>query len=202
MSHPHPLHISIEDRSRLEGVHPDFISAGLMRAREKTIQVLELVRNEFKEGMTEEVARKLAMDIFADHGVTKHWHRLYVRFGPGTILTFNDPVQPDYRLQENDPYYLDLGPVWKDAELGLEYEGDYGDTFVFGENAEANRCAQAARDLFAEAKQFWATDQSSGEAIYERLKRRTVALGYELVEGVEGQKFRFSPSQNSGFSKS
>jgi hypothetical protein len=188
MNHPHPIQVTAEDRLKLEGVNEKFITQGILRAREKTIRVLNEARTQLKEGMTEEEGRKMTMDLFADYGVTKHWHRVYVRFGAGTMLTFNDPVQPDYRLKENDPYYFDLGPVWKDEELGLEYEGDYGDTFVFGKNAEGERCANAARTLFNEAKLEWSKNQASGQAIYEFLKKRSAEMEYRLLDGVEGHR--------------
>lgn len=172
----------------MEAVDPKFVTEGLLRAREKTIAGLATLRGELKEGMTEDEARKLALRVFREQGVTKHWHKPYIRFGAGTTLTFNDPLQPDYRLQTGDPYYIDLGPVWSDPELGLEYEGDYGDTFVFGENAEAEKCAATARQLFGEAKSAWRSQSLSGQGLYEFLRRRSHEMGYLLVDGVEGHR--------------
>jgi hypothetical protein len=83
-----------------------------------------------QEGMTEREAMKMAFEVFKENGVTKHWHKPYVRFGPGTALSFNDPLQSDYRLQKDDPFYIDLGPAWRDEETGIEYEGDVGN-FLF-----------------------------------------------------------------------
>ncbi len=199
MSELHPLQVTSFDSAKIEGVSPTFAKAGLLKAREKTIQVLREIQSELKVGMTEDDARKLTLDIFKRHGVTKHWHRPYVRFGEGTLLTFNHPTRTDLTLQKNDPYYLDLGPVWKDEELGLEYEGDYGDTFVFGENAGAEKCANAARDLFALARNAWREKQISGTAIYELLLAEATARGYELDREVEGH--RVSDFPHHRFSK-
>src|SRR4051812_30329986 len=120
MNHPHPLGILASSQDAIEAVDPRFLVEGLLRARSKTFIALNEIRGFLKEGMTEEDARILAIDVFRDMGVSKHWHRPYIRFGSGTTLTFHDPIQSDGCLQQHDPYYLDLGPIWPDSELGLE----------------------------------------------------------------------------------
>lgn len=185
---PHPLGAHVSLQASAESVSPGFIVAGLLHARERTLKVLDEVRSSLREGMTEDDARRMALKIFLDHGVSKHWHKPYIRFGAGTTLTFHEPLQPDYRLREGDPYYIDLGPVWADRESGLEYEGDYGDTFVLGSNGEAEACAAAARELFAEARGEWRKGGVSGEALYRLLRRRAVELGYDMVEKVDGHR--------------
>lgn len=166
---------------------------GLLRAREKTIEVLEEIRTELKAGMTEDDARKLALDIFARHGVKKHWHKPYIRFGAGTTMTFHQPLQPDYRLREHDPYYLDLGPVWEID--GMEYEGDYGDTFVFGTNSSAAVCAAVAQRLYSEARALWQAKGLDGKAIYAFLEKRAQELGHRLVPNVDGHRIGDFPHQ-------
>ena len=131
MNTPHPLAVLAESQAALEAVGPEFIKAGLYRARDKTKAVFETLKASLKEGMTEDEGRKMTLDVFANLGVKKHWHRPYVRFGLGTSLCFNDPVQPNYHLQKNDACYIDLGPVWRDDETGIEYEGDYGRLICF-----------------------------------------------------------------------
>lgn len=49
--------------------------AGLLKAREKTWQVLHEIRETLRPGLTEDDARKLSLDIFREHGVVKHWHK-------------------------------------------------------------------------------------------------------------------------------
>lgn len=167
---------------------PEFIRDGLFRAREKTISVLEEIRRMLREGMTENDARLLALTVFKSHGVTKHWHKPYIRFGSGTTLTFNEPLQAEYRLRTGDAYYLDLGPVWADADLGLEYEGDYGDTFAFGRNTEAEKCAETAHAIFREAQAAWRATKLTGEELYRLMEKRARKEGYVFVAGVEGHR--------------
>ena len=114
-----------------------FILEELMRAREKTIAVTYEIKKAIEIGMTEDDARKLSLDFLA--WCKEHWHKPYIRFAQGTTLTFHNPLQPSYKLQQGDIFYIDLGPIWPNEELGLHYEGDYGDTFVYGENNEAGK---------------------------------------------------------------
>lgn len=188
MSDLHALGANI-DQTTLEQVGEGFVKQGLIQARKKTIQLLQEIQAELREGLTEDEARKLAMKIALDHhGIKKHWHKCYIRFGAGTRLTFNDPLQVDYRLQPNDPYYLDLGPVWMDQTTGIEYEGDYGDTFVFGKNETAETCIRTVHTLFEEARGKWSAEKITGQDLYAFLKQRTNTLGYELVDDVDGHR--------------
>jgi CDP-4-dehydro-6-deoxyglucose reductase len=176
-----------------ELVDDKFVVAGLMDARRRTLSVMQEIRGEIKEGMTEDEARRLALEIFRGHGVTKHWHKPYIRFGPGTALTFHQPLQAEYRLLGNDPFYIDLGPVWPDKERGLEYEGDVGDTFVLGKNAAADRCAETARVIFKEGQDHWQKGSCTGEELYGFLKMRAEHYGYELKENVDGHRLSDFP---------
>lgn len=180
-----PIAVTAED---LERVDPRFAREAVMRAQAKSWQVLREIRAELRPGITEGEARELALETFKRHGVTRHWHVPFVRFGPGTLLTFDDPIQTTHSLTQNDAVYLDFGPVWMDAETGLEVEGDVGEGFVFGDNPEAERCARAARDLFNEARALWEKDRVTGESLYAYLRERASELGYELVDHVEGHR--------------
>jgi methionine aminopeptidase len=188
MSDLHSVSAVVDSKESFEAVHPQFIREKLLEAQEKTWKVLHQIRASLKAGMTEDEARHVALKIFLEWGVSKHWHKPYIRFGPGTILTFHDPLQADYRLQVGDPVYIDLGPVWTDSTHGLSYEGDVGDTFVLGSNPDAEHCAATARRLFEEAQQEWREKKLSGEELYRFLKSRASALGYHLVEEVDGHR--------------
>lgn len=201
MQQPHSLGAQAQSSSALEAVSPTFVAAGLWKARERTIAVLHEVRARLQEGSTEDEARRLCMSVFAEQGVTKHWHRCYVRFGQGTTLTFHEPLRTDARLRVGDPIYFDLGPVWPGHVLGpefagLDYEGDYGESFVFGPPGSAPEfeiCADVARSLFNEAKSEWREKRLSGEAIYAFLRKRAGELGYTLRLDVEGHRLSDFP---------
>jgi len=188
MSELHYVGLTEEFRPQLEFVGAQFIQEGLNRAQKRSWEVLHKIKEEVKEGMTEEDGRKLCIEVFSGYGVTKHWHKSFLRFASGTTRTFNDPFQPDYRLQVGDPFFIDAGPVWKDPDLGIEYEGDVGDTFIYGNNPEAEKCAQTARDLFQEVQDQWVEKSWSGKQIYDFLKMRSKELGYELIEDAAGHR--------------
>ena len=184
----HAIGVTEDSRHLVEGADPRLIQAGLLTARDKSWDVFQKIRPQMLEGLTELDARKVALSIFSEYGVKKHWHQPYIRFGSGTQLTFHEPLRSDYRLQKNDPVYMDFGPVWEDLETGIEYEGDVGDSFVFGKNIEAEHCIQTARKLFAEAKEMWAIKRCSGKELYAHLDRGAKELGYKMVENVLGHR--------------
>ncbi|MDB5036742.1 MAG: hypothetical protein JWQ35_270 [Bacteriovoracaceae bacterium] len=191
----HPLRIESPERSKLESVAPEFIKEKLLWAREMSWKGFEKIKAGLKEGMTEHEAMRLAMTILEKLGVDRHWHKPFIRFGPGTTLTFHEPLQSDYRLQKNDPVFVDIGPVWKDNDSEILYEGDVGDSFVFGNNLKAEKCAQTARDLFSEVAALWKQKSLSGDEIYHFLKGRAVELGYQLIENVDGHRISDFPHQ-------
>ena len=195
MSEIHPLRVSSEDREKLEKVDPKFADQKLIWARDQSWKVLHDVRSQLKEGMTEDEARLLCMDTFKQYGVQLHWHRPYVRFGPGTMLTFHDELQLDHRLQAGDLLYFDLGPVWPDEESGLKYEGDVGDTFVFGEtsNPDGDAILQAVRDLFEEGKKAWEEKGFTGMEIYQQLQESCQSKGFAFNDQVSGHRLSDFP---------
>lgn len=193
MSDLHQLRVEASSADLVEGVAPDFREEKLLWARDKSWQVFSEIKAELSEGMTEKEAFDLSRRIFSDHGVTKHWHKPYVRFGPGTVLTFREPLQESYRLQPNDPVYIDLGPAWLDDETECHYEGDVGDTFVFGENEGAELCAKVARDVFHEVQSEWKSQKLSGVQIYEQMKSKVETAGYVMTENVQGHRISDFP---------
>jgi len=186
MSSPHPLGIHAPTKEALEAVGPAFLKAGLLRAQNKTKLAFEEIRARLVEGMSEAEAGKLALEVFSDLGAKKHWHRPYLRFGTGTRLSFNEPREVSPNLGLNDPVYFDLGPLW--PEDGLDYEGDYGDTFIFGENSEAQKCADTCRLIFSETRAHWKTMNASGTSLYEWMRTRAHHSGYALREDVQGHR--------------
>lgn len=185
--------VGVGGKQDMESIGSNFLLDGLLKAREKTWNAFHEIRGQIREGMTEPEARTLSLEILSDLGSKKHWHRPYVRFGPGTSLSFHDAIQTEYRLRMNDPVYIDLGPVWPDVDSGLEYEGDVGDTYVFGKNEEAELCAKTARQIFKEACQKWKTEKLSGVALYGFLKKCAEENGYRLIERVDGHRLSDYP---------
>lgn len=181
----------ISARSSLENTHPAFALESLKKAQADTWKVLNEIQLLITPGITEEEARKTALRVFSDHGVKKHWHRPYVRLGQGTCLSFNDPIEPNYQLQGNDVFYIDLGPVWE--RDGLSYEGDVGKTFVVGNLPEAKTCADFSEKLFQDGLRYWRETNASGPKLYDYLRTTAQASGYHFHQDVEGHRISDFP---------
>ncbi len=176
-----------------EATHPNLSQAetmeGVLFARQKSWEALDLIKPKILvEGISEVEARKIIIQSFLELGVKTHWHQPYVRFGIGTKSTYADPLSDDHRLKKNDPVYIDIGPVWSHERTGVKFEGDVGDSFVFGENEIAEHCGQTVRQLFSETKSSWRNNQWTGPEIYEYLKNRSRSLGYSLLVDVDGHR--------------
>jgi hypothetical protein len=195
MNDVHPLRVEATGRAAVEGIHPEFIKEKLLWARSKSWDLLAKIKSELVEGISEKEAFKLAMRVCEDNGISKHWHKPFLRFGRGTMLTFREPLLEDCRLQKDHMFYIDIGPVWADEETGLEYEGDVGDSFVFGENARAQACIDACRKIFTLADFEWSKKNLSGLDLYGLIKSETAKLGYSLVEKVDGHRIGDFPHQ-------
>jgi hypothetical protein len=191
MNDLHFISVTEESQKKLEKVSDKFIKEGLLDARKKSWEAFQHIREQIHPGITEKQGREIAITTLQKLGSQKNWHQPYVRFGPGTILTFYDSLQSDYILRENDPVYMDLGPVWNFE--GLDYEGDVGDTFVVGKNAEAERCSATARKLWQEGFQLWKDEKATGEKIYAFLRRRAQEENYILLEDIEGHRLSDFP---------
>lgn len=161
----------------------------MVRARDLTFEAVRRIAAEIRPGVTEGRGGEIAQEVLEAMGMDRLWHKNVVRFGPGTIETFHADFQPDYVLQSDDIFYVDLGAVWNG------HEGDAGDTFVVGEDAEMHACAQAARTLWTEVAARWRDDGVTGEALYRFAKARAEAMGWTLNWEVKGHRVSDFPTR-------
>lgn len=167
---------------RREAVGETFSLAAMVKARDLTFEAVRRIAAQIRPGVTEGRGNEIAQEVLEAMGMDRLWHRNLVRFGPGTILTFHADFQPDYVLQANDIFFVDLGAVFGG------HEGDAGDTFVVGDDAEMHACAQAARTLWDEVAARWRDDGVTGEALYQFARRRADAMGWTLNWAVKGHR--------------
>ena len=90
-------------------------------------------------GMSEEDAKAMARDLLAEREMKRGWHHIIVRCGPNTTKDFMARSEPGVVLQPNDIFFVDIGPVHGD------FEGDGGDTFVFGSDPEHHQAKPTPR---------------------------------------------------------
>ena len=164
-----------------ERVGPRFTMAGILAARQRSMDAVAQIASLLRPGMRTREAITVADAHLRRMGASHNWHPTYVRFG---IDTQSPPVQPtDFQrvLRSDDVFVVDIGPVWDG------YEGDYGDTFVMGTHAVGERCAQAAREVFRRTRLDWLAG-TSGVALYARAAAYAREYGCALVREIPGHR--------------
>lgn len=183
----HPL--SHSGNSEFEKKHPAFVAEGLREARRRSWILLEEMALHLKPGIRQSEAVILAESLARAQGVKKNWHKPIIRFGKETLLTFRDKGNPDEKLEEENIFFIDIGPVWALPQWGdLEYEGDVGKTFSRGGPVAWASVAQASQELFDGAVAQWKSGGVKGLEIYGWLSDAAAKRGYELVQNVDGHR--------------
>jgi Xaa-Pro aminopeptidase len=168
-------------------VGPAFTREQMLLMRGKTRRIINQIAAAVKPGMVEEDAVEMAKNLLAENDMVRGWHDVYVRFGTNTLKTFGAPSDPGIVLKEDDIFLIDIGPVWED------WEGDGGDTFVFGGDPNKERCAKDARDLFHTVRHKWEATGMSGKELYEFAVAEAAALGWELNMDLSGHRLSDFP---------
>ena len=165
-----------------EAVGARFAPAAMLHARAQSIAAVHRIAAAIRPGQTEGEATALAQDILQGMGMERHWHPLLIRFGEGTLLKSNEASDPARVLGERDIFYVDIGPVWQG------HEGDAGDTFAVGGDAEMQACAAAARALWDEVAARWRDEGLAGDALYAFAGERARAMGWRLNHDIKGHR--------------
>jgi len=176
-----------EDFRAKEAVGRQFSLDKMRHARTKTFEAVNLIATQIHPGMTEKSAKELAARVLAEMGMDRIWHGIIIRFGHNTLKKFNEKIDPESTLGENDIFFIDLGVVWDG------HEGDAGNTFVVGVNPSMQACAQAARDIWFEAAQIWQKEGATGEELYVFASERAEAYGWQLNVDVKGHRISDFP---------
>ncbi len=177
----------MEKQAALEAVGPAFTREQMLVMRGKTRSIINQIAAAVKPGMVEEDAVEMAKNLLAENDMVRGWHDVYVRFGTNTLKTFGAPSDPGIVLKEDDIFLIDIGPVWE------EWEGDGGDTFVFGGDPNKERCAKDARALFHTVRHKWEATGMTGKELYEFAVAEAAALGWELNMDLSGHRLSDFP---------
>ncbi len=174
-------------KPNLEDVGAAFTVEKMLFVRARTRKAIHEIAARVSPGMVEEDAVEMAKDLLAGLDMVKGWHDVYVRFGSNTLKTFGAPSDPGVILGENDLFFIDIGPVWKD------WEGDGGDTFVIGSAPDMARCAADARKLFHIVRRNWLETGLSGKGLYDFAASEAEAMGWELNLDLSGHRLSDFP---------
>jgi hypothetical protein len=174
-------------QSQIEGVGEAFDMARLLQQRARTNEAVKAIAAAMRPGMLEEQAVALANSLLAGRQMRRGWHKVNLRFGVNTTLHFHTASQPGVVLGENDIFFIDIGPVFEN------WEGDAGDTFVMGQDAELARCAADARAVFHAARHRWLAGAISGRGLYDFAAAEASRLGWVLNLDMNGHRISDFP---------
>lgn len=180
------IDLSAADAPAWEQVGEGFDLRGVLEARRLSIEAVERIGRLMTPGMSTQQGLDAAERCLREMGAIRTWHPTYIRFGADAQFPWNRPLDRARVLRERDVIVVDIGPVWG------EYEGDFGDTFVVGDDPEHQACARAAREIHAETRAEWARGLT-GVELYDFAAARASARGYELVPEVAGHRIADFP---------
>ncbi len=164
----------MQNQSQLESINSEAIMPMTSTARARTWKAITDIKDMIHPGMTEQEAIKKANKYFADHGVKKFWHRTHIRFGASTVLGFDDSYKENVTLQDNDIFYIDVGPVWDGIEA------DCGETFCVGDDSRHKKIITDLKTIFAESKSYWQSEKPTGRDLYNYANHLVEKYGYRL----------------------
>ena len=161
--------------------------AYLLEQRTRTHEAVKAIAAAMRPGMREEDAVVLANSLLAERQMRRGWHKVNLRFGVNTTLHFHTPSQPGVVLGTSDIFFIDIGPVFE------HWEGDAGDTFVVGNDADLARCAADARAVFHSARRRWLADRLNGRELYDYAAAEAARLGWVLNLDMNGHRISDFP---------
>lgn len=171
-----------------ESVGSLFNNRLIVEARNRTLAVIEEAHEHIKAGMTEEDARLIVQKLFAEYESERIWHAPKIRFGVNSLRAFNEPSEGGVVLQENDIYFLDLGPVF------LGHEGDVGRTYAIGDDAEMQKCARDVAAIWHDVRDHWFATEKSGLELYAFAERVAEVRGWKLnLKKADGHRIADFP---------
>src|SRR5690554_3986519 len=153
-----------------------------MEARKVARRVALLFASHVEPGISEEEGLELLEELFKRNGVEKKWHPSKFRIGKNTLKSFREVSEPGIRLQKEDIYFLDIGPVLNGQEA------DFGQTFTVGQNSEHSKIQRASKQVWEELAVHWKVDKLSGKKLYQKGVEIADKLGYELNEKMGGHR--------------
>ncbi|MGY3024712.1 NAD(P)H-flavin reductase/ferredoxin [Pseudomonas lurida] len=169
-----------------EKVGPRYSLDGMLAAREQSIRALAAIASRLRVGMTTGEALDMAAEQLQAMGASHTWHPTYIRFGDDTVRPPREGIDRQRRLRATDIAVVDLGPVWDG------YEGDYGDTFVFGDSPLHLACRTALHAVFDETREAWLRGLT-GRELYDFAEQSAQSKGWRLARNLAGHRLADFP---------
>lgn len=159
----------------------------IIEVRRRTREAIHRIAGMILPGMFEEQAIQCARQVLKDCEMIRGWHGVHVRFGMNTLKQFGKPSEPRVKLEGNDIYFIDIGPVWQ------KWEGDGGETFAVGNDPDMHRAVHDVREVFDRARNQWLNEQISGRDLYQYADEQARNLGWELNLDMSGHRLSDFP---------
>ena len=157
--------------------------ARLVAAEDRAFDLLAAIEAAgiLRPGRTEgQVDRDIEAIAAADFGIARNWHQRLVRAGANTTCVFADRP-PERTIGPDDTVYLDMGPVFGEAEA------DVGRTYAMGEGAEQAALVAALPQVFEEMRAFaLARADVTGAEVYAFAHEAAAARGYRFGGQIAG----------------
>jgi Xaa-Pro aminopeptidase len=131
--------------------------------------------------MSEKDAHFLLEKTLLDSKIEKKWHPSKLRMGKNTTLNFRDESS-ETLLKDEDIYFIDIGPVY------FNHEGDFGETFVIGDNPRLKNLANSSKTIFQKTMNAWKTHGLTGQDLYEFAAIEARKLNLKLNSNMYGHR--------------
>ena len=179
--------MTITDVAAIEGTGSLFKLDGFMAVRARTRKAVHMIADQLTPGMSEEQAKEVARQTLSSLGMRRGWHHIIVRCGPNTTKDFMERSEPGVVLREDDIFFIDIGPVYG------EFEGDAGDTFVFGADPHHIKAKSDVREIWEIVRAKWLNEQITGTDLYEFAIKTTEEFGWKLNMDLSGHRLSDYP---------
>ena len=157
-------------------IDEDLRASHLLAAQARAAQLFAAVEQEgvLAPGVLDSEASAAVCDLAAQRfGVTRHWHKRIVRSGPNTMQPYRENP-PDRAMTDDDIVFADFGPVFDG------WEGDFGRTWVLGNDPVKLRLRDELPEVFDAGKRFFESHPDiTGEQLYAEVVRLTNERGWE-----------------------
>jgi methionyl aminopeptidase len=178
---------STTDIESIEATGERFSLQELLYVRARTRRAVHMIADRIKVGMAEEEAKEIARSILTSLGMRRGWHHIIVRCGPNTTKDFMERSEPGVVLEEDDIFFIDIGPIFRDTE------GDAGDTFVFGDNPDHHRAKHDVRVIWEDVRRVWFDEHMTGEDLYHYAEKAAGERGWKLNLDLSGHRLSDYP---------
>jgi methionyl aminopeptidase len=173
--------------TEIEGTGDNYELEKLLDVRLRTRHAVYKIASSVHPGMVEEDTRVMARDVLKSLGMRRGWHHIITRLGPNTTKDFMALSERGVVLEENDIFFIDIGPIYGDTE------GDAGETFVVGANPEHHRAKADVRAIWDDVRETWFTTGATGQDLYEFAKKAARDRGWELNLDLSGHRLSDFP---------